>query len=248
MSDTTTTATTATITADMVKASWSVAADGTAQVQAIRDTADRKAAGMIKHYHAGAYRTYKAIEDGVGLNALARHLKGIEVEGLSQGMLGYWQVTGSIVAKGELPASYIVAPLGAVDRSLNNTMSGKISAYDADGNPVMDSEGQQVKVNVTSLYSLVKKAIKDQNGVKKGSGKATVEAAIRNAADAKGAIEAVRALLVEESKADKTRAQFLAAVRGPLGKAAETSRDKGDEFDEMLAEVEALIAKVRANA
>lgn len=239
---------TPTITPAMVVEAFAEATGATAQVENIRRTADVKSRDVIKYFQAAAYRTYVTLGDGTGVNALARDLKAAGITGFSAGIVGYYGVVGSIVAKGDLPANVIVAPLGSIDKSLNNTMSGKIAAFDDKGAPVIDANGQQVKVNMTSLYSLVKRAISDQNKVKKGSGKATVESAIKNAADAKGAIEAVRALLVEESKADKTRAQYLASVRGSLGKAAETSRDKGDNFDEMLAEVEALIAKVRANA
>jgi hypothetical protein len=227
---------TATITATDVVDAFSTATNAEATQQAIADTAKAKYADVLSGYDSLVRTTYTAVSSGVSYRDISAEAKERDVKGLSVGMIGYIALTGSILAKdGDLRGNIVVAPV-----SSNNSV-GKIPAFDGEGKAVRNDAGKQVEVSARSLYTTVKAAVKKVK-------KPTVEAAIRNASDTMGAVEAVIALAEEPKVDDKTRADYLKAVRGSLGKAAETSRDKGDDFDTLLAEVEALVKAVRDNA
>ena len=227
---------TAIITASTVVDAFTTAVDAQTTQRNIRKTADMKFIDVMNAYDALVSTTAAAVASGVKYPEIAAEAKSRGVKGLSQGNIGYIVVTSMVTEKpGTLRSNIIMAPVSA------NSATGKIPAFDGEGKPVMDDAGEQAEVSARSLYSTVKSAIRKV-------GKATVEAAIRNAADQQGAVEAIIALTEEPKADDKTRADYLKVVRGPLGKAAETSRDKGDDFDALVAEVEALVAKVKANA
>ena len=175
--------------------------------------------------------------DQLSTDEKAALLKSAKTNGLSAGNIGKYQAVGNILRKkGALPARVVVAPTSP------NGIEGVAPLLTEDGKIVRDDDGKIVRSMQVSLYSVVVKAIQ-------ATSKAKVDDTIEAATTARGAYEAVKALLPETPKAKKTPASLVKYAKAMSGPASKIETGAATlPFGGTVAEAQAALDKIKAAA